>query len=188
VRLAGGLSDDKMLDEATQARALACLHRFGERLRGLSPEAIRCVGTSALRRQNAEEFIPRRGRAPAPDRMSPPGSALIYLGVAHSLAASLDRRLVVDIGGGSTEFIIGTGLKPHERESLHMGCVNFSRQFFSGGVVDKAALTNATHELDWKLGLRHHVLLASPIWSSEPFLVFAHDRCIEPRRQTFSQR
>jgi exopolyphosphatase/guanosine-5'-triphosphate,3'-diphosphate pyrophosphatase len=68
---------------------------------------------------------------------------LIYLGVAHSLAASPDRRLVVDIGGGSTEFIIGTGLKPHERESLHMGCVNFSKRFFADGVIDKAALKAA---------------------------------------------
>jgi len=68
---------------------------------------------------------------------------LIYLGVAHSLPASPDRRLVVDIGGGSTELIIGHGLKPHERESLHMGCVNFSKRFFADGVLDKAALKAA---------------------------------------------
>ncbi len=132
VRLAGGLTDDKMLDEATQARALACLHRFGERLRGLSPEAIRCVGTSALRvARNADVFIPKAEIAlghPIEIVAGREEARLIYLGVAHSLPASPDRRLVVDIGGGSTEFIIGHGLKPHERESLHMGCVNFSKR------------------------------------------------------------
>ena len=147
VRLAGGLGADKMLDEATQARALACLHRFGERLRGLSPEAIRCVGTSTLRvARNAEEFIPKAEIAlghPIEIVAGREEARLIYLGVAHSLAASPDRRLVVDIGGGSTELIIGHGLKSHERESLHMGCVNYSGRFFPGGKVDKASLKAA---------------------------------------------
>ena len=147
VRLAGGLGADKMLDEATQARALACLHRFGERLRGLSPEAIRCVGTSTLRvARNTEEFIPKAEIAlghPIEIVAGREEARLIYLGVAHSLAASPDRRLVVDIGGGSTELIIGHGLKPHERESLHMGCVNYSQRFFAGGKVDKASLKAA---------------------------------------------
>ena len=147
VRLAGGLGADKMLDEATQARALACLHRFGERLRGLSPEAIRCVGTSTLRvARNAEAFIPKAEIAlghPIEIVAGREEARLIYLGVAHSLAASPDRRLVVDIGGASTELIIGHGLKAHERESLHMGCVNYSQRFFTGGKVDKAALKAA---------------------------------------------
>jgi len=147
VRLAGGLGADKRLDEATQKRALACLQRFGERLRGLPPEAIRCVGTSALRvARNAGEFISQAEAAlgqPIEIVAGREEARLIYLGVAHSLPASPDRRLVVDIGGGSTEFIIGHGLKPHERESLHMGCVNFSTRFFAGGVVDKAALKAA---------------------------------------------
>ena len=147
VRLAGGLGDDKRLDEAAQERALACLQRFGERLRGLSPEAIRCVGTSALRvAKNAGEFIPKAEAAlghPIEIVAGREEARLIYLGVAHSLPASPERRLVVDIGGGSTEFIIGHGLKPHERESLHMGCVNFSRRFFAEGVTDKAALKAA---------------------------------------------
>lgn len=147
VRLAGGLGDDKKLDKATQERALTCLQRFGERLRGISPEAIRCVGTSALRvAKNAEAFIREAEAAlghPIEIVAGREEARLIYLGVAHSLPASPDRRLVVDIGGGSTEFIIGTGLKPHERESLHMGCVNFSQRFFGAGVLDKAALKAA---------------------------------------------
>jgi exopolyphosphatase/guanosine-5'-triphosphate,3'-diphosphate pyrophosphatase len=147
VRLAGGLGDDKTLDDATQECALACLQRFGERLRGLSPDAIRCVGTSALRvARNADAFLPRAEAAlghPIEIVAGREEARLIYLGVAHSLPVSPDRRLVVDIGGGSTEFIIGHGLKPHERESLHMGCVNFSQRFFAGGIIDKAALKAA---------------------------------------------
>ena len=147
VRLAGGLTDDKLLDEATQARALECLQRFGERLRGLSPEAVRCVGTSALRvARNADTFIPKAELALGHSIEIVAGreeARLIYLGVAHSLQASPERRLVVDIGGGSTEFIIGHGLKPHERESLHMGCVNFTKRFFADGSVDKATLKAA---------------------------------------------
>jgi exopolyphosphatase/guanosine-5'-triphosphate,3'-diphosphate pyrophosphatase len=147
VRLAGGLDAGKRLDKAAQERALACLQRFGERLRGLSPEAIRCVGTSALRiAKNADEFIPKAEAAlghPIEIVAGREEARLIYLGVAHSLPASPDRRLVVDIGGGSTELIIGHGLKPHERESLHMGCVNYSQRFFPGGKVDKTALKAA---------------------------------------------
>ncbi len=147
VRLAGGLDARKRLDKPTQEHALACLQRFGERLRGLAPEAIRCVGTSALRvAKNADEFLPRAEAAlghPIEIVAGREEARLIYLGVAHSLPVSPDRRLVVDIGGGSTEFIIGHGLKPHERESLHMGCVNFSQRFFADGQIDKAALKAA---------------------------------------------
>ncbi|MDA8129007.1 MAG: exopolyphosphatase [Betaproteobacteria bacterium] len=147
VRLAGGLGADKRLDEAAQERALDCLRRFGERLRGLSPQAVRCVGTSALRvARNAGDFIPKAEAAlghPIEIVAGREEARLIYLGVAHSLPASPDRRLVVDIGGGSTEFIIGHGLKPHERESLHMGCVNFSERYFADGAVDKASLKAA---------------------------------------------
>ncbi len=147
VRLAGGLGQDKKLDEATQEAALACLQRFGERLRGLSPEAVRCVGTSALRvAKNSGAFIRKAEAAlghPIEVVAGREEARLIYLGVAHSLPASPDRRLVVDIGGGSTEFIVGHGLKPHERESLHMGCVVFSQRYFAAGVVDKTALKAA---------------------------------------------
>lgn len=147
VRLAGGLGDDKEIDPATQARALECLQRFGERLRGIAPEAVRCVGTSALRiARNAEAFIRQAERAlghPIEVVAGREEARLIYLGVAHSLPASPDRRLVVDIGGGSTEFIIGRELQPCERESLHMGCVNFSRHFFARGVIDRTALKAA---------------------------------------------
>jgi len=147
VRLAGGLDDEDKLDDATQAIALACLQRFGERLRGLAPEAVRCVGTSALRvAKNAPAFIRQAEIAlghPIEIVAGREEARLIYLGVAHSLPASDDKRLVVDIGGGSTELIIGQGLAPSEGESLHMGCVNFSQRFFAKGVIDKLALKAA---------------------------------------------
>lgn len=147
VRLAGGLNEDKTLDEATQARALDCLRRFGERLRGLPPDAVRCVGTSALRMaRHADNFMAEAEAAlghPIEIVAGREEARLIYLGVSHSLAASSDKRLVVDIGGGSTEFVIGQGLKPLACESLHMGCVNFSRRFFDTGALEKSAFKAA---------------------------------------------
>jgi exopolyphosphatase/guanosine-5'-triphosphate,3'-diphosphate pyrophosphatase len=147
VRLAAGLDADKRLNETAQRNALECLARFGERLRGLPKEAVRCVGTSALRvAKNAPEFLARAEAAlgfPIEVVAGREEARLIYLGVAHSLPMSEAKRLVVDIGGGSTECIIGQGLEPEQRESLHMGCVNFSLGFFPGGRIDKASLKRA---------------------------------------------
>jgi exopolyphosphatase/guanosine-5'-triphosphate,3'-diphosphate pyrophosphatase len=147
VRLAGGLTEAKMLDGASQNRALACLSRFGERLQGMPPGAVRAVGTSALRvARNAPAFLERAKAALGFDIDIVAGreeARLIYLGVAHSLPLNPEPRLVVDIGGGSTECIIGVGYEPRERESLRMGCVVFSNRFFPGGVLDKAALKAA---------------------------------------------
>ena len=147
VRLAGGLTKNKELDEAAQQRALACLQRFGERLRDLPPESVRCVGTSALRvARNSPAFL-RAAEAALGHRIDVVAgreeARLIYLGVAHSLPESSDARLVVDIGGGSTEFIVGKNLKTLQTESLHMGCVNFSQRYFADGSISKAALKAA---------------------------------------------
>lgn len=147
VRLAGGLTAEKRLDEASQQRALACLARFGERLKGMPPGAVRAVGTSALRvAKNADEFLDKARQVLGYDIDIVAGreeARLIYLGVSHSLPGSEDTRLVVDIGGGSTECILGVGYEPRERESLRMGCVLFSNQFFPGGLVDKASMKAA---------------------------------------------
>src|SRR5258706_2891319 len=109
VRLAAGLSADKHLDEAAQARAIECLKRFGERLRGLPPGAVRAVGTNTLRvAKNAREFVPQFEAAlgfPIEVVAGREEARLIYLGVAHSLPASPETRLVVDIGGGSAHMI-----------------------------------------------------------------------------------
>lgn len=147
VRLAGGLTEDKRLDAAAQKRALACLARFGERLKGMPAGAVRAVGTSALRvAKNAPEFLEKARAALGFDIEIVAGreeARLIYLGVAHSLPLKAEPRLVVDIGGGSTECIVGTGYEPAERESLRMGCVVYSSRFFPGGQLDKAAMKAA---------------------------------------------
>jgi len=147
VRLGGGLTAEKRIDRATQAKALEALAKFGERLRGFPRGAVRAVGTNALRvARNASPFL-REARAalgfPIEVISGREEARLIYLGVAHSLPTSPHRRLVVDIGGGSTEFIIGTGLEPVLTESLYMGCVSYTLKYFPGGEIDKARMKAA---------------------------------------------
>ncbi len=151
VRLGGGLTSEKRIDRATQARALETLERFGERLRGLPKNAVRAVGTNALRvAKNAPQFL-RDARAalgfPIEVIAGREEARLIYLGVAHSTPPAPQRapyrRLVVDIGGGSTEFIIGQGLEPLLTESLYMGCVSFSLAYFADGKVEKSRMKKA---------------------------------------------
>lgn len=147
VRLAAGLDQQKRLDRDSQQRALDCLARFAERIKGMDPKSVRAVGTSALRvAKNSAEFLALAqatlgfgievvaGREEA---------RLIYLGVAHSLPLNRRPRLVVDIGGGSTECIIGTGYQARQRESLRMGCVGYTRQFFADGRLTRAAMQAA---------------------------------------------
>src|SRR6185436_13655708 len=147
VRLGAGLTKDKRLDEATQERALACLQRFGERLRGFDRHGVRAVGTNALRvAKNAKPFLKLARTAlgfPIEVIAGREEARLIYLGVQHSLPRSRDKRLIVDIGGGSTEFIIGSGYKPQKLASLYMGCVSYSLQYFPDGRVTKAAMKEA---------------------------------------------
>ena len=147
VRLAAGLTADKRLDEDSQARALECLNRFGERLRGFPPHSVRAVGTNSLRvAKNASAFLKKAEAAlgfPIEVIAGREEARLIYLGVAHSLPTSSDNRLVMDIGGGSTEFIIGRRLKPAKLESLYMGCVSYSLRFFPDGKITKGAMRRA---------------------------------------------
>jgi len=147
VRLGGGLTAEKRIDRATQARALEALAKFGERLRGFPRQAVRVVGTNTLRvAKNAPQFL-REAREvlgfPIEVIAGREEARLIYVGVAHSLPAGNQRRLVVDIGGGSTEFIIGTGLEPQLTESLYMGCVSYSLKYFPDGQIDKQRMKAA---------------------------------------------
>lgn len=147
VRLGGGLTAERRIDRATQARALEALARFGERLRGFEPQAVRAVGTNTLRvAKNAPQFLREARDAlgfPIEVIAGREEARLIYVGVAHSLPAGPDQRLVVDIGGGSTEFIIGVGLEPKLTESLYMGCVSYSLKYFADGRIDKARMKAA---------------------------------------------
>jgi exopolyphosphatase/guanosine-5'-triphosphate,3'-diphosphate pyrophosphatase len=150
VRLGAGLTRDKRIDRATQLRALEALARFGERLRGFPKGAVRAVGTNALRvAKNAPQFLAEAEGVlgfPIEVIFGREEARLIYAGVAHSLSAPRDadeRRLVVDIGGGSTECIIGTGLQPLLMESLPIGCVSASLKYFPDGRIDKQGFKQA---------------------------------------------
>ncbi len=147
VRLGAGLTAEKRIDRATQAAALEALAKFAERLRGFPRQAVRAVGTNALRvAKNSSAFL-REARAvlgfPIEVISGREEARLIYIGVAHALPVSSQRRLVVDIGGGSTEVIIGVGLEPQLTESLYMGCVSYTLKYFPGGDIGKGAMKAA---------------------------------------------
>lgn len=137
VRLGAGLRPDGSLSEEAQRRALVCLRRFGQRLRKLPSQAVRAVGTNTLRAaHNAGAFLNAAEEAlghPIEVIAGVEEARLIYLGVAHSLAPSGERRLVVDIGGGSTELIIGEQFRALHVDSLQMGSVSFTGRFFADG-------------------------------------------------------
>jgi exopolyphosphatase/guanosine-5'-triphosphate,3'-diphosphate pyrophosphatase len=147
VRLAAGLTAQKTLDGASQLRALEALARFGERLRGFNPGAVRAVATNALRvAKNAPQFLAQAEAAlgfPIEIIAGREEARLIYLGVAHTLPNPRTQQLVVDIGGGSTEFIIGRNIEPIELESLYMGCVGFSLKHFPRGRIEKSGMKAA---------------------------------------------
>ena len=136
VRLGAGLEADGRLNKEVAARALACLERFGQRLRDMRPDSVRVVGTNALRRARRKEAFLERAREalghPIEIVSGIEEARLIYSGVSHTMPAGPGRRLVCDIGGGSTEIIIGEGLEPLELESLQIGCVRISEEFFRG--------------------------------------------------------
>jgi len=147
VRLGAGLTRDKRIDRATQLKALEALSRFGERLRGFPQPAVRAVGTNTLRvAKNAAQFLEDARAAlgfPIEVIFGREEARLIYLGVSHSLPPAPHRRLVVDIGGGSSEFIIGTGYEPEATESLPIGCVSHSLRFFADGRIEKSGMKRA---------------------------------------------
>jgi exopolyphosphatase/guanosine-5'-triphosphate,3'-diphosphate pyrophosphatase len=147
VRLAAGLTPDKQLNTAAQQRGIDALSRFAERLRDFDQGAVRAVATNALRvAKNAGQFLEKAEAAlgfPIEVIAGREEARLIYLGVAHTLANPQTRQLVVDIGGGSTEFIIGQNIDPIQLESLYMGCVSYSLRFFPDGRVDKRSFKEA---------------------------------------------
>jgi exopolyphosphatase/guanosine-5'-triphosphate,3'-diphosphate pyrophosphatase len=147
VRLASGLTRDKLLDDLAQQRAIAALRKFAERLRGMPPESVRIVGTNALRvAKNAQPFLRRAEEVLGFPIEVIPGreeARLIYLGVVHSLPLATHNRLVIDIGGGSTEFIIGNKMRAKAMESLYMGCVSFTARFFGEQRIEKKTLKQA---------------------------------------------
>lgn len=148
VQLAAGVGEDGHLDEPSQERALVALERFGQRLRDTPGAAVRVVGTDTFRvARNANAFLERAAQVlghPIEVLAGEEEARLIYKGVAQSLPhADGARQLVIDIGGGSTECILGTGLEPDAVASLHLGSVGLTRQFFADGVITRERFRRA---------------------------------------------
>jgi len=141
VRLAAGLGESGRLDDAATERALRCLERFGERLRAVHADSVRVVGTNALRLARRKRWFLERARAalghPIEIISGLEEARLIYSGVAHTSPMSPDKRLVIDIGGGSTEVVIGEGFDPLLLESLSVGCVGLSALHFEDGRISE---------------------------------------------------
>ena len=140
VQLGRGLENHQLHVDSIQ-RGLACLERFQQLLQKVKPHQLRVVGTNALRQAwNRHEFT-----EPAEAILGVPidviygheEARLVYLGVAHSLADDELKRLVIDIGGGSTEFIIGRRFETKRLESLQLGCVSYSEQCFPDGAINR---------------------------------------------------
>lgn len=147
VRLAAGLDEHGRLDRVVAENALQSLQRFGQRLRDMNAESVRVVGTSALRQARRKGAFLDRARValghPIEVISGIEEARLIYLGVAHTMPSEPGRRLVADIGGGSTEIIIGEGVQACRLESLHMGCVSMSTEFFGDGEINEKRMKRA---------------------------------------------
>lgn len=159
VRLSEGLNASQQLDRQAVQRAIACLQRFGQRLRDFHADSVRVIGTNALRQaKNTRSFIKQAQNAlghPIEIISGIEEARLIYQGTTYAISRPNDRRIVVDIGGGSTEIIVGAGLSPIKMESLLMGCVSMSEQFFADGKITREHFDRAL--LAARLQLRPHV-------------------------------
>lgn len=204
VRLGSGLTPEGNLTPEIQKRALDCLGRFGQRLRHLPPGSVRAVGTNTLRAaQNAGPLLAQAMLAlghPIEIISGIEEARLIYQGVSQSLPSDGKRRLVMDIGGGSTEYIIGVDRSPLQKESLRMGCVSMSMAHFADGKITpkrfRRAVIHAERELEPYQHLFHrkqwsqaigasgtlrttHKLLLSRGWSREGITREGLDRLVD---------
>lgn len=147
VQLGAGLTETLILDEAAIERGLDCLRRFAQLISDLPRGAVRIVSTNTLRvAHNRQQFIERAEAILGHDIDVISGreeARLIYLGVSHTLPDSPGRRLVIDIGGGSSEFIIGQQFESQFRTSLQMGCVSYTQRFFKDGDMSPAYYAQA---------------------------------------------
>lgn len=147
VRLAAGLDEHMNLDEDAIGRAVQVLERFGERIRHFHPNSVRAVATNTFRiARNLDALLPRAEAAlgfPIEVISGQEEARLIFSGISNELPPSTNRRLMIDIGGGSTEVIIGKGFAPMHLSSLFMGCVSFTRQFFPDGRITDERMDQA---------------------------------------------
>lgn len=156
VRLAAGLGEDHILDEAAIKRGINVLKRFSERVQGFHPNRLRAVATNTLRlARNIDDILPRFEAAlgfPIEVISGQEEARLIFSGITNELPPSPNRRLMVDIGGGSTEIIIGKEFRPLHLSSLPMGCVSYTQRFFPDGRITtvrmELAMLAARRELE----------------------------------------
>lgn len=146
VQLGAGLEDGLLSNEAIE-RGLDCLSRFAQLLGSMEIKRVRVVGTNALRQAKNRKAFTAPAKRILGTRVDVvyglEEARLVYLGVAHALADDAQSRLVIDIGGGSTEFIIGQRFEPQFMESLQMGCVSFGKTFFPKGKITRDNYRNA---------------------------------------------
>ncbi|HSV80986.1 MAG TPA: exopolyphosphatase [Ramlibacter sp.] len=147
VRQGNGLDEARNLTAAAMERGWACLARFAERLAGFQPHQVRAVATQTLREaRNRDVFLARAQQIlgfPIDVVSGREEARLIYQGVAHLLPQSDERRLVVDIGGRSTELILGQQFQASEMESFRVGSVAWSMKYFPHGQFTPAAFERA---------------------------------------------
>ena len=164
VHLADGLDSNNMLSEEAMERGLACLSLFAERLQGFDPSSVCIVGTHTLRQAlNAPEFLKRAEKViPYPIEIIAGNeeARLIFMGVEHTQPEK-GRKLVIDIGGGSTELVIGEDFEPKLVESRRMGCVSFAQLYFAGGTINaenfqraRVAATQKLETLAWQFRIQ----------------------------------
>ena len=147
VRLAAGLDESNKLSKKSIDIAVETLARMNERLRGMKNEHVRAVGTQSLRQaRNLDEFLLEAQHAlgfPIEVISGREEARLVFEGCMHTLPPSAARRLVVDIGGASTEVIVGKDFEAESAESFKVGCVNTSLRFFKDGRIDRSSLKKA---------------------------------------------
>ncbi|MDI9334887.1 MAG: Ppx/GppA phosphatase family protein [Cytophagales bacterium] len=141
VRLGGGLDANRHLSLEAMQRGWDCLARFSERLKNFKKKQVRVVATQTLREAKNRDVFLARGQEilghPIDVISGKEEARLIYVGVSHLLPQSSERRLVIDIGGRSTELILGQGYTPQVMESYRVGSVTWSMKYFAGGNVSK---------------------------------------------------
>jgi len=139
IQLAASLTNDSNISEDAIERALSCLLRFKDRIAHVPTENLRIVGTNTLRIARNKHLLLKPIKEIFNQKVEiiagREEARLIYLGVSHSMPQCKHNRLVIDIGGGSTEFIIGKDFTPLQLESLHLGCVTWKLRFFKDGLI-----------------------------------------------------
>ncbi|WP_319381003.1 exopolyphosphatase [Thiomicrorhabdus sp.] len=158
VRLRAGLDKSGKLSEKAFSEGIACLERFGERIKEIPKQNVRAVGTNTLRNaKNSRDFLNQARQALGHNIQIIAGreeARLIYLGVAHGLPNNDDQRLVMDIGGGSTEYIIGCQFNDSHLTSTEMGCVSITQNYFPKGKITAERMEQAISQC--RLILRPH--------------------------------